>query len=51
MIEHSRFENYGLKLPFGEETRALNGKPVDLIQSISGLISVITYLDSRRALV
>ena len=30
---------------------ALNGKPVDLIQSISGLISVITYLDSRRALV
>lgn len=30
---------------------ALNGKPVDLIQSISGLISVITYLDSRRAVV
>lgn len=30
---------------------ALNGKPIDLIQSISGLISVITYLDSRRAVV
>lgn len=28
MIEYSRFDNYGLKLPFGEETRALNGKPV-----------------------
>lgn len=30
---------------------ALNGKPIDLIQSISGLVSVITYLDSRRAVV
>jgi uncharacterized protein (DUF2384 family) len=30
---------------------ALSGKPIDLIQSISGLISVITYLDSRRAVV
>jgi uncharacterized protein (DUF2384 family) len=30
---------------------SLNGKPIDLIQSISGLISVITYLDSRRAVV
>jgi hypothetical protein len=30
---------------------ALNGKPIDLIQTVSGLISVITYLDSRRAVV
>jgi uncharacterized protein (DUF2384 family) len=30
---------------------ALNGKPIDLIQTVSGLISVIAYLDSRRAVV
>ena len=30
---------------------ALNGVPVEMIQSVSGLINVITYLDSRRALV
>lgn len=30
---------------------ALNGKPLDKIQSVSGLIDVIAYLDARRALV
>jgi hypothetical protein len=30
---------------------ALNGVPLDLIQTVGGLINVITYLDSRRALV
>jgi hypothetical protein len=30
---------------------ALNGVPLEMIQSVSGLINVITYLDSRRALV
>jgi hypothetical protein len=30
---------------------ALNGVPLEMIQSVSGLINVISYLDSRRALV
>lgn len=30
---------------------ALNGCPLDMIQSVQGLISVIQYLDSRRAVV
>ena len=30
---------------------ALDGTPIDLIQSISGLTNVIQYLDSRRAVV
>jgi hypothetical protein len=30
---------------------ALNGVPLELIQSISGLANVIEYLDSRRAVV
>jgi uncharacterized protein (DUF2384 family) len=30
---------------------ALHGRPLDLIQTVSGLVSVIAYLDSRRALV
>jgi uncharacterized protein (DUF2384 family) len=29
---------------------ALHGRPIDLIQSVSGLTHVIQYLDSRRAL-
>lgn len=29
---------------------ALRGRPIDLIQSVSGLTHVIQYLDSRRAL-
>lgn len=33
------------------ENIVLNGKPVDLIQTISGLANVIQYLDSRRAVV
>lgn len=28
---------------------ALNGVPLDMIQTVSGLINVIAYLDSRRA--
>lgn len=30
---------------------ALNGKPIDLVQTISGLGNVIQYLDARRAVV
>ena len=30
---------------------ALGGPPVDLMQSIPGLVSVVDYLDSRRAIV
>jgi Protein of unknown function (DUF2384) len=30
---------------------ALNGVPLELIQSVSGLVDVIGYLDARRAIV
>jgi hypothetical protein len=30
---------------------ALNGNPIELIQSVRGLVNVIDYLDARRALV
>jgi hypothetical protein len=30
---------------------ALNGRPLDLIQSVPGLVNVVQYLDARRALV
>jgi hypothetical protein len=30
---------------------ALDGIPLDLIQSVSGLMNVIAYIDSRRAIV
>jgi hypothetical protein len=30
---------------------ALNGTPLDLIQSVSGLVNVIQYLDGRRAVI
>ena len=30
---------------------ALNGVPIELIQSVSGLVHVIAYLDARRAIV
>jgi hypothetical protein len=30
---------------------ALGGKPLDLIQRVSGLIDVVAYLDARRAVV
>jgi hypothetical protein len=30
---------------------ALDGAPIDLIQSVAGLTDVIQYLDARRALV
>jgi hypothetical protein len=33
------------------DNTALSGKPVDLIQTISGLGNVIQYLDARRAVV
>jgi DNA-binding XRE family transcriptional regulator len=29
---------------------ALNARPVDLIQSITGLMNVVSYLDAKRAL-
>jgi hypothetical protein len=31
------------------ENRALRGRPIDLIQSVTGLTDVLAYLDSRRA--
>lgn len=33
------------------ENLALGGRPIDLIQSASGLTNVISYLDARRAIV
>ncbi|MGU9962336.1 MAG: MbcA/ParS/Xre antitoxin family protein [Candidatus Puniceispirillales bacterium WSBS_2018_MAG_OTU23] len=33
------------------ENSALLGRPVDLIQTVTGLVNVIAYLDSRRAIV
>jgi len=33
------------------DNTALSGKPIDLIQTVSGLANVIQYLDARRALV
>lgn len=33
------------------ENVALDARPLDLIQSIAGLVNVIAYLDARRALV
>ncbi len=30
---------------------ALNARPLDLIQSVPGLVNVVQYLDARRALV
>jgi hypothetical protein len=33
------------------ENDALGGKPVDLIQTVAGLVDVLGYLDARRALV
>jgi len=33
------------------DNTALNGRPVDKIQTITGLIDVIAYLDARRALI
>lgn len=33
------------------DNTALHGKPIELIQSVSGLIDVVSYLDARRAVV
>ena len=33
------------------DNTALSGRPLDLIQSVSGLTNVIQYLDARRAVV
>jgi transcriptional regulator with XRE-family HTH domain len=33
------------------DNRALSGRPIDLIRSVTGLIDVAAYLDSRRAVV
>jgi Protein of unknown function (DUF2384) len=33
------------------ENAALGGKPLALIQSVSGLVHAVSYLDARRALV
>ncbi len=35
----------------GNDNTVLGGRPVELIQTIPGLIDVIAYLDARRALV
>jgi hypothetical protein len=34
---------------FRGDNVALRGRPIDLIQTVSGLIGVLTYVDSRRA--
>lgn len=31
------------------ENRALRGRPVDLIETINGLVTTVAYVDSRRA--
>lgn len=33
------------------ENSALRGRPVDLIKTVTGLVDVLGYLDSRRAIV
>jgi hypothetical protein len=33
------------------DNTALNGRPMNLIQSLAGLVYVIQYLDARRALI
>jgi len=33
------------------ENTALNGRPLDLIQTVAGLTHVIQYLDARRAVI
>lgn len=33
------------------ENAALGGRPVDLVQTLPGLVNVVGYLDARRALV
>jgi uncharacterized protein (DUF2384 family) len=33
------------------ENTAMKGKPIEIIQTVSGLTNVIQYLDSRRAIV
>ena len=35
----------------GNDNIALDGKPIELVQSVTGLTNVIAYLDARRALV
>jgi len=34
---------------FGAENTALRGRPVDLVQTVGGLVNIVAYLDSRRA--
>lgn len=36
---------------FANPNSALDGTPVELVQSVSGLMNVIGYLDARRAVV
>lgn len=31
------------------ENRALRGRPIDLIETINGLVTTVAYVDSRRA--
>lgn len=33
------------------ENTALRGRPIDLIQKVTGLVSTVTYLDARRAII
>lgn len=33
------------------ENRVLNGRPIDLIRSVTGLVAAASYLDGRRAIV
>lgn len=43
-------EGVGRKWMTGPNT-ALHGVPTDLVQTIAGLVDVVTYLDARRAVV
>jgi hypothetical protein len=36
---------------FAGDNTALGGRPLDKVQSVSGLVDVIAYLDARRAVV
>lgn len=33
----------------GSQNRALNGRPIDLLQRTDGLVAVVAYLDAMRA--
>jgi len=36
---------------FANQNTALNGTPLELVQSVTGLMNVVSYLDARRAVI